>query len=80
MGEILLGDLGGTSIFGNLRDVHPRIYALAVWFWLGGVVAAWRTACLRARLRKGFRGAMYVNFRNQVRGRTSTSLRGPTAL
>jgi hypothetical protein len=34
MGEILLGNLGGTSVFGNLRDVHPRVYAMAGWFAL----------------------------------------------
>jgi hypothetical protein len=61
MGEILLGNLGGTSVFGNLRDVHPRIYAMAGWFALGavafaamgGLVAAYRTGCIAVALRVG---------------------------
>jgi hypothetical protein len=38
-GEVLLGNLGGTSIFGNLRDSHPRIYAMAGWFVIAAVAA-----------------------------------------
>jgi hypothetical protein len=61
MGEILLGNLGGTSVFGNLRDVHPRVYAMAAWFalgavvvtWIGGLVAAYRTGRISAALRVG---------------------------
>jgi hypothetical protein len=61
MGEILLGDLGGTSVVGNLRDVHPSVYALAGWFalgavgvsGLGGLVAAYRTGRISAALRVG---------------------------
>jgi hypothetical protein len=51
MGEILLGNLGGTSVFGNLRDVHPRVYAMAGRFAvsaeglirMGRAVTAYRT-------------------------------------
>jgi hypothetical protein len=61
MGEILLGNLGGTSVFGNLRDVHPRVYALAGWFavgavaitGIGGAVTAYRTGRISAALRVG---------------------------
>jgi hypothetical protein len=58
MGEILLGNLGGTSVFGNLRDVHPRVYAMAAWFALGvtgigGLLAAYRTGRISAALRVG---------------------------
>jgi len=61
MGEILLGNLGGTSVFGNLRDVHPRVYAMAAWFaWgavvvtgIGGAVAAYRTGRIAVALRVG---------------------------
>ena len=60
-GEIILGNLGGTSVFRNIRDVHPRIYALAGWFALGavgvtamgGLVAAYRTCRIAAALRVG---------------------------
>ncbi len=37
MGEVLLGNLGGTSVFGYLRDVHPRVFALAPAFALAAV-------------------------------------------
>jgi hypothetical protein len=61
MGEILLGNLGGTAVFGNLRDVHPRVYAMAGWFALGavgltmigGLVAAYLTGRISAALRVG---------------------------
>src|SRR5580704_5005708 len=61
MGEILLGNLGGTSVLGNLRDVHPRVYAMAVRFAvgavgftaMGGAVTAYRTRCISAALRVG---------------------------
>jgi hypothetical protein len=61
IGEILLGNLGGTSVFGNLRDVHPRVYAMAAWFALGalvvagivGLVAAYRTGRIALALRVG---------------------------
>lgn len=45
MGEILLGNLGGTSVFGNLRDVHPRVYAIADWCALGAVGLAGMGGC-----------------------------------
>jgi hypothetical protein len=35
MGEVLLGNPGGTSVLGNLRDLHPRVYAMAPRFALG---------------------------------------------
>jgi hypothetical protein len=61
MGEILLGNLGGTSVLGDPRDVHPRVYAMAGWFALaavgvsgmGGMVAAYRTGRVSAALRVG---------------------------
>jgi hypothetical protein len=61
MGEIILGNLGGTSIFGILRDIHPRVYAIAGWFaWgavcvtgIGGLVAAYGTGRIFAALRVG---------------------------
>jgi hypothetical protein len=61
MGEILLGNLGGTSVFGNVRDVHPRFYAMAGWFALGalgvtgigGLVAGYQTGRISAALRVG---------------------------
>ena len=37
MGEVLVGNLGGTAVLGNLREVHPRVYAMAPWFALGAV-------------------------------------------
>jgi hypothetical protein len=61
MGEIVLGNLGGTSVFGDLRDMHPGIYAMAVWFALaavcvtgiGGLVAAYQTGRISVALRVG---------------------------
>jgi hypothetical protein len=61
IGEVLLGNLGGTPVFGNLRDFHPHIYALAPWFALGavgvtlvgGLVAAYRTGSIVTALRVG---------------------------
>lgn len=60
-GEVLLGNLGGTSVFGNLREFHPRIYALAPWFALAavgatafcGVVAAYQTGSVEKALQVG---------------------------
>jgi hypothetical protein len=61
MGEVLLGNPGGTSVLGNLRDLHPRVYAMAPRFALGavgltalaGLVAAYRTGSMGAALRVG---------------------------
>jgi len=61
IGEVLLGNLGGTPVSGNLRDFHPHIYALAPWFALGavvvtlvgGLVAAYRTSSIVTALRVG---------------------------
>ncbi len=61
MGEVLLGNLGGTSVLGNLRDFHPGVYCLAPWFALGavgvtafgGFVAAYRTLSIVVALRVG---------------------------
>lgn len=61
MVEILVGNLGGTSVFGNLREFHPRIFSIAPLFAvgaaglpvLGGVVAAWRTRSIGAAIRVG---------------------------
>jgi hypothetical protein len=61
MGEVLLGNLGGTSVLGNLREAHPRVYAMAPWLALcavgltalGGLVAAYRMGSIGAALRVG---------------------------
>jgi len=61
IGEVLLGNLGGTAVLGNLRDAHPRIYALAPVFALaavgitlfGGMVASYQTNSIPAALRVG---------------------------
>ena len=61
MGEVLLGNLGGTSVFGNLRDSAPRLYALAPWFAVGavsitaicGLVTAYQTGSVATALRVG---------------------------
>jgi hypothetical protein len=61
MGEILLGNLGGTSVFGNLSELHPRIYAMAGWFavgavgitGMGGAITAYRTGRISVALRVG---------------------------
>jgi hypothetical protein len=39
-GQILIGNLGGTTVFGHLRDMHPRVYALGGWCAAGAVVLA----------------------------------------
>jgi lysylphosphatidylglycerol synthetase-like protein (DUF2156 family) len=52
---------GGTSVFRNVRDVHPRVYAMAGWFALGavgatgmgGLIAAYRTSRISTALRVG---------------------------
>jgi hypothetical protein len=61
MGEVLLGNLGGTSVFGNLRDSSPRLYALTPWFavgavgvtGIGGLVTPYRTRSIATALRVG---------------------------
>jgi hypothetical protein len=61
IGEVLLGNLGGTSIFGNLRGFHPHVYALGPWLALsavgvtamGGAVAAYQTRSIGVALRVG---------------------------
>jgi hypothetical protein len=61
MGEVLLGNLGGTSVLGNLRDFHPSIYALAPLFAWGavavtavaGLLTAYRTGSIGVALRVG---------------------------
>jgi hypothetical protein len=61
VGEVVLGNLGGTAVLGNLRDFHPHVYALAPWFALGavgmtamgGFVAAYRTLSIISALRVG---------------------------
>src|SRR5271166_6195711 len=66
MGEVLLGNLGGTSIFGNLRDFHPRVYALgACCAWsavgltgIGGFVAAHRSSSIGLGVRVGIWGGL----------------------
>ena len=59
--EVLLGNLGGTSVFGNLREFHPSIYAMAPWFVLAavgattvcGVVSAYQTGSIKKALLVG---------------------------
>jgi hypothetical protein len=61
MGEVIIGNLGGTSVFGNVREFHPRIYSLAPLFALAavvctalsGIIAAYRTGRIRAALQVG---------------------------
>jgi len=60
-GEVLLGNLGGTSALGNLRESHPGIYAMAPRFALAavaataiaGIVAAYQTASIKKALEVG---------------------------
>jgi hypothetical protein len=66
MGEVLMGNLGGTSVFGNLRDSAPRLYALAAWFAvgavsitaIGGLVTAYRTGSVATAPRVGVWGGL----------------------
>jgi hypothetical protein len=61
VGEVLIGNLGGTPVLGNLRDFHPSVYAVAPLFaWsavgltaMGGLVTAYRTGRIGAALRVG---------------------------
>lgn len=61
VGEIIVGNLGGTAILGNIRDSHPAIYAMAPRFALAaviitgvaGLVAAYRTGSIQVALRVG---------------------------
>jgi len=61
MGLMLLGNLGGTSVFGHLRELHPGIYALNRLFWTGalgsilfaGIIASYRIGSIREALKVG---------------------------
>jgi hypothetical protein len=61
IGEILLGNLSGTPVFGNLGQGHPEVYRVAAWFAVaavgmtaaGGFVASHRTGSVGAALRVG---------------------------
>lgn len=61
MGLMLLGNPGGTSVFGYVRELHPSIYALNRLFWAGalggilpaGIIASYRIGSIRAALRVG---------------------------
>jgi hypothetical protein len=61
MAEVLIGNLGGTPVLGNIREFRPRIYAMASWCalgavvvaGLGGLVAAHETGSIGAALRVG---------------------------
>jgi len=61
LSEVVLGNLAGTSVFGNLSGARPSIYGLASLFALcavgltaiGGLVAAYRTGSVAAALRVG---------------------------
>ena len=47
--EVLLGNLGGTSVFGNIRDVYPNIDAIGRLFALGAVVVTAAGGAVTAR-------------------------------
>jgi hypothetical protein len=61
MGEVLLGNLAGTSVFRNAGDTHPGLYSLARLFAssavgvtaLCGFMVAYRTRSIVAALRVG---------------------------
>jgi len=61
MGLMLLGNLGGTSVFGHLRELHPGIHALNRLFWTGalgsilfaGITASYRFGSVREALKVG---------------------------
>lgn len=61
MDEVLLGNLAGTTVFGNAGDNHPGLYSLARLFALsavgvtalGGFMVAYRTRSIVAALRVG---------------------------
>jgi hypothetical protein len=62
MGLLILGNLGGTTVLGNIRDNHPRVYGTTRYFGLGGLLvpvmtglsAAYRMGgSMRAALRVG---------------------------
>jgi hypothetical protein len=65
-GLLLPGNLGGTSVMGNLRDTHPGIYGMTGWFIVGalmailcaGMLAAHRTGSVPAALRVGLRSGL----------------------
>jgi len=61
MGLMLLGNLGGTSVLGHVRELHPGIYALNRLFWTGavgfillaGIVASYKFGSIAAALKVG---------------------------
>ena len=64
--EVILANLRGASVFGNLKDSHPLVYALAPWLALcavaltaiAGYVAAFRTGSIAAALSVGVRSGV----------------------
>jgi hypothetical protein len=68
MGLLLLGNLGGTSVFGNIRDTRPRVYGLLMpWFGYGGLmvpVLMGLAAAYRAdvNIRAAFRVGLWSGF------------------
>lgn len=72
-GMILFGNLGGTSVFGHMRELHPSVYGMIYWFEgaalgfavLGGLIAAYRigriVAALQAGALAGFIGGAIVS-------------------
>lgn len=66
VGEVLLGNLGGTSVLGNVRDLHPHVYGIALLCAIGavivtavgGAVAAYRTFSIASALRVGIWSGM----------------------
>ena len=64
-----MGNLGGTSVFGNLRDGASRLYALAAWFAvgavsitaIGGLVTAYRSGSVATALQVGVWSGLISN-------------------
>lgn len=61
MGLMLIGNLGGTSVFGHVRELHLCIYALNRLFWAGapgaillaGIITSYRLGSIPAALNVG---------------------------
>jgi hypothetical protein len=61
MSLMLLGNPGGTSVLGHIRELHPSIYALNRLFWVGalgsillaGIIALYRIGSIQGALKVG---------------------------
>jgi hypothetical protein len=61
MGLLILGNLGGTAVLGNIRDNHPRVYGMTGSFALGGLLVPVMTGLLAAyRMGGSMRAALRV--------------------